>query len=74
VKRHPEVIFCVLFHSAWQTLKHFGENPKRLSGQLGMSALLHTWGQTLIQTVIALVLFQYGVGLNKCTTFLSNKL
>jgi hypothetical protein len=51
VQLHPEVIYRVLFHSAWQTLKRFAENPKRLGGQLGMSAVLHTWGQILIQHV-----------------------
>lgn len=51
VRLHPEVIYRLLFQSAWQTLKRFGENPKHLGGQLGMSAVLHTWGQTLIQHV-----------------------
>jgi hypothetical protein len=45
------VIYRVLFHSTWQTLKRFGENPKQLSGQLGMCAVLYIWGQTLIQHV-----------------------
>jgi hypothetical protein len=51
VQLHPEVIYRLLFRCAWQTLKAFGHNPKRLGGQLGMSAVLHTWGQTLIQHV-----------------------
>jgi hypothetical protein len=51
VQLHPDVIYRMLFHSAWQTLKRFAENPKRLGGQLGMSAVLHTWGQTMVQHV-----------------------
>lgn len=47
VELHPEVIYRLLFHSVWQTLKTFGEDPKRLGGQLGMTAVLHTWGQNL---------------------------
>ena len=46
---HPEVIYRLLFRTAWETLKAFGANPKRLGGELGMSAFLHTWGQTLSQ-------------------------
>jgi hypothetical protein len=51
VQLHPEVIYRLLFRCAWSTLKRFGRDPKRLGGQLGMSAVLHTWGQTLIQHV-----------------------
>ncbi len=51
VQQHPEVIYRLLFRCAWSTLKAFGRDPKRLGGQLGMSAVLHTWGQTLSQHV-----------------------
>ncbi|MFC3391020.1 IS91 family transposase [Aidingimonas halophila] len=51
VQLHPEVIYRLLFQSAWQTLRAFGRNPKRLGGEMGMSAVLHTWGQTLSQHV-----------------------
>ncbi|MBB3141485.1 IS91 family transposase [Halomonas organivorans] len=51
VQLHPEVIYRRLFQSAWQTLRAFGRNPKRLGGEMGMSAVLHTWGQTLSQHV-----------------------
>ena len=49
VELHPEVIYPCLFHSAWATLKSFGED--RLNGQLGMTAVLHTWGQNLSRHV-----------------------
>ncbi len=40
-------IYNLLFESVWATLSAFGADPKRLNGQLGMTAVLHTWGQTL---------------------------
>jgi hypothetical protein len=51
VQLHPEVIYRRLFQSAWQTLRTFGRDPKRLGGEMGMSAVLHTWGQNLSQHV-----------------------
>jgi hypothetical protein len=51
VQLHPEVIYGLLFKSAWATLKAFGADPKRLGGELGMTAVLHTWGETLTQHV-----------------------
>lgn len=51
VQLHPEVIYRLLFKSVWATLKAFGADPKRLGGELGMTAVLHTWGQTLTQHV-----------------------
>ena len=51
VQLHPEVIFALLFKAVWKTLKTFGADKKRLNGQLGMTAVLHTWGQTLSQHV-----------------------
>lgn len=40
----PEVVYSTLFESAWETLHTFGKN-KGL--QMGMIAVLHTWGQNL---------------------------
>ncbi|NEV65492.1 transposase, partial [Thiorhodococcus minor] len=37
--------------SVWATLSAFGADAKRLDGQLGMTAVLHTWGQTLTRHV-----------------------
>lgn len=51
VQLHPEVIYRCLFQVVWQTLKAFAADPKRLDGQLGMTAVLHTWGQNLSQHV-----------------------
>lgn len=51
VQLHPEVIYALLFKRVWYTLKTFGADPKRLNGKLGMTAVLHTWGQNLSQHV-----------------------
>ena len=44
---HPEVIYQLLFQAVWTTIKAFGSDAKRLGGELGMTAVLHTWGQQL---------------------------
>jgi hypothetical protein len=36
----------ILFQSVWQTLAQFAQN--RLRGSLGITAVLHTWDQTLL--------------------------
>lgn len=51
VEVHPEAIYSLLFASAWATLSAFGRDPKRLNGQMGLTAVLHTWGQTLVRHV-----------------------
>lgn len=51
VELHPEAIYRSLFRSVWQTLNDFGQDPKRLNGSLGMTAVLHTWGQNLSRHV-----------------------
>jgi len=40
----PEVVYNSLFKAVWQTIHQFG---KTSSIQLGMIAVLHTWGQNL---------------------------
>jgi hypothetical protein len=51
VQLHPEEIYPMLFRVVWHTLKAFAADPKRLGGKLGMTAVLHTWGQNLSQHV-----------------------
>jgi len=51
VQLHPQVIYSLLFRCVWATLKRFSANTKRLGGELGMTAVLHTWGQNLSQHV-----------------------
>ncbi len=44
---NPEVIYNLLFRAASQTLLEFGRNPRWLGGELGVTMVLHTWGQNL---------------------------
>ncbi|MCF6281736.1 MAG: IS91 family transposase [Candidatus Polarisedimenticolaceae bacterium] len=64
IQLHLEVIYRRLFQSVWATLKAFAEDPKRLGGQLGMTAVLHTWGQNLSQHVHLHCLVPGGVLIN----------
>ena len=48
---HPRVIYRLLFQAAASTLTRFGRDPRHLGGALGVTAVLHTWGQTLTQHV-----------------------
>ncbi len=51
VQCHRETLYRCLFKATWETLKTFGADKKRLDGELGMTAVLHTWGQSLCQHV-----------------------
>jgi hypothetical protein len=46
---NPRVIYRLLFDAAARTLLEFGENPRWLGGEIGMTLVLHTWGQNLNQ-------------------------
>lgn len=48
---NPVIIYNILFKAAWTTIDTLGKDPKRLNGQMGMLAFLHTWGQTLIEHI-----------------------
>ena len=45
---NPEVIYDLLFASASETLLEIAADPKHLGARLGILAVLHTWGQTLV--------------------------
>ena len=51
IEVHDRELYALLFATVWATLSVFGLDPKRLGGQLGMTAVLHTWGQTLTRHV-----------------------
>jgi hypothetical protein len=51
IEIHEQELYALLFETVWNTLRTFGADPKRLDGQLGMTAVLHTWGQTLSRHV-----------------------
>lgn len=46
---NPRLIYRLLFEAAARTLQEFGENPRWLGGEIGVTMVLHTWGQTLTQ-------------------------
>jgi hypothetical protein len=48
---NPRVIYALLFRAAADTLLIFGRDPRHLGGTIGITAVLHTWGQTLTQHV-----------------------
>jgi hypothetical protein len=45
------VIYNLLFEAAAKTLQTFGRDPKHLGGEIGITAILHTWGQNLGQHI-----------------------
>ena len=46
--QHPSAMYNMLFSSAWETLETFGYDHRHLGAATGMTAVLHTWGQTLV--------------------------
>jgi hypothetical protein len=41
-------MYNMVFSSAWETLERFGYDHRHLGASTGMTAVLHTWGQTLV--------------------------
>jgi hypothetical protein len=48
-QRNPRVIYNLLFQAASETLQTFGRDRKWLGGEIGITMVLHTWGQNLSQ-------------------------
>jgi hypothetical protein len=46
IQQNQRVLYLLLFQAASQTLLEFGQ--KRFGAQLGITAVLHTWSQTLL--------------------------
>jgi hypothetical protein len=46
---NPRVIYALLFRVAADTLLAFGRDARHLGGTIGITAILHTWGQNLSQ-------------------------
>jgi hypothetical protein len=47
ILRNRELFFNLLFAAASETLLALGQDPKQLGGQLGVTAVLHTWTRDL---------------------------
>ena len=46
---NPRVIYKILFRAGSETLLALGRDPKHLGGEIGVLAVLHTWGQNLLE-------------------------
>ena len=44
-------LYDLLFQTAAQTLQEFARDPKHLGVEIGLTAVLHTWGQTLTEHI-----------------------
>lgn len=45
---NKQTLHHLLFQAAWEVMNTLGKDPKWLNGQMGMMAILHTWGQNLL--------------------------
>ncbi len=50
-RHEPALVYRLLFKAASQTLLEFGRNPRWLGGEIGVTMVLHTWGQNLGQHI-----------------------
>ena len=46
-KQNKAVVYGLLFEAAAETLKTIAGDPRHLGAEIGMTMVLHTWGQTL---------------------------
>src|SRR5262245_23706672 len=51
VRVNQRALYNLLFQAAAQTLQEFARDPKHLGAELGLTAVLHTWGQTLTEHI-----------------------
>jgi hypothetical protein len=47
--QNKEIIYTILFKTAAETLRRIAADPKHLGAEIGLLAVLHTWGQNLHQ-------------------------
>lgn len=47
--QNKKAVYDILFQSGSETLLKLGEDPRHLGGQIGVIAVLHTWGQNLAE-------------------------
>jgi hypothetical protein len=47
IRVNQRVLYNLLFQTAAQTLQEFARDPNHLGAEIGITAVLHTWGQTL---------------------------
>jgi hypothetical protein len=47
VRANPRRLYTLLFRTVWETLTTFARDPRHLGAEIGVTAVLHTWSQTL---------------------------
>jgi hypothetical protein len=47
VRANPRRLYTLLFRTVWDTLNTFARDPRHLGAEIGVTAVLHTWSQTL---------------------------
>jgi hypothetical protein len=47
--QNKEIVYGLLFEATAETLKKIAGDPKHLGAEIGFTAVLHSWGQTLTQ-------------------------
>jgi hypothetical protein len=47
--QNKDVVYNILFRATSETLRTIAADPKHLGAQIGFFAVLHTWGQALLQ-------------------------
>jgi hypothetical protein len=45
--QNKPIVYCILFKAAAETLRAIAADPKHLDAEIGLVAVLHTWGQNL---------------------------
>jgi len=48
ILKNRRILYALLFAAASETLLELAADPKRLDAQIGITAVLHTWGQNLL--------------------------
>lgn len=48
ILKNRRALYTLLFRAASETLLELAADPKRLGAQIGITAVLHTWGQNLL--------------------------
>jgi len=51
LRANPRRGYAILFQAVAATLKTFARDPRHLGAELGVTAVLHTWSQTLVDHV-----------------------
>jgi hypothetical protein len=45
--QNKQAVYAILFRTTAETLRRVAANPRHLGAEIGLIAILHTWGQTL---------------------------